>query len=44
MFAGGSMKIGIVDNNFVMQSFGVGRNVKKLSDKKTKYKNSTWNL
>ena len=33
------MKIGIVDNNFVMQSFGVGRNVKKLSDKKTKYTN-----
>ena len=32
------MKIGIVNNNFVMPSFGVGRNVKKMSDKKTKYK------
>ena len=39
MFTGGVMKIGIVNNNFVMQSFGVGRNVKKLSDKKTKYTN-----
>ena len=38
MFTGGVMKIGIVNNNFVMPSFGVGRNVKKMSDKKTKYK------